>query len=54
MVVDSTNSNGYLKVTLARLAALVFIATIFVGGYAQEQCAANEVERLMSIAKAAQ
>src|SRR6266852_1014172 len=51
----STDSNGYMRVAPARLLALIFILVVVAGVGAQEQTAsANEVERLMSIAKAAQ
>ena len=55
MVARSKDSNGYMRVALARLLALIFILVVVAGVDAQKQSAsANEVERLMSIATTAQ
>lgn len=55
MVAHSTNSNGYIRVALSWLLGLIFIATVITGVRAQERTdSANEIERLMSVAKAAQ
>lgn len=54
MLVGSTNFNCYLKLALARLPALILLATMVISVSAQEQTSAIEAERLMSVAKAAQ